>query len=47
MKERGEFVWNYYNDADWFDSKGNPVLNWKQKMRSVWFKNEYKKQMPF
>jgi len=40
--EIGEDKWHYYNDADWFDSKGNPVLNWKQKMRSVWFKPEYK-----
>lgn len=38
----GETRWHYYNDADWFDSKGNPVLNWKQKMRSVWFKDEHK-----
>ena len=41
-EDSGEFAWNYYNDADWFDSKGNPVLNWKQKMRSVWFKDENK-----
>lgn len=40
----GETRWHYYNDADWFDSKGSPVLNWKQKMRSVWFKDEHKKQ---
>ncbi|MFA5307570.1 MAG: DUF1376 domain-containing protein [Candidatus Babeliales bacterium] len=40
----GESRWHYYNDADWFDSKGNPVLNWKQKMRSVWFKPENKKK---
>lgn len=38
----GETRWHYYNDANWFDSHGNPVLNWKQKMRSVWFKEEYK-----
>lgn len=40
----GETRWHYYNDADWFDSKGSPVLNWKQKMRSVWFKSENKIQ---
>ena len=39
----GEKAWNYYNDADWKDSKGKPVLNWKQKMRGVWFKDENKK----
>jgi len=26
----------------WKDSKGNPVKNWKQKMRAVWFKDEFK-----
>lgn len=42
----GETRWHYYNDANWFDSKGSPVLNWKQKMRAVWFKpeNRIKKQ---
>jgi len=40
--EVGESKWHYYNDANWFDSHGNPVLNWKQKMRSVWFKDENK-----
>ena len=36
----GERAFKYYDDANWFDSKGHPVLNWKQKMRSVWFKPE-------
>lgn len=40
----GETRWHYYNDANWFDAHGNPVLNWKQKMRNVWFKDEHKKQ---
>jgi hypothetical protein len=40
----GETRWHYYDDANWFDSHGNPVLNWKQKMRSVWFKPENVKQ---
>jgi hypothetical protein len=26
-----------YDEADWIDSQGNPVLNWKQKMVNVWF----------
>ena len=39
----GESRWHYYNDANWFDSHGNAVLNWKQKMRSVWFKDEHLK----
>jgi len=40
----GDKAWNYYNDGDWKDSKGNPVVSWKQKMRMVWFKDENKKQ---
>lgn len=43
----GETRWYYYNDANWYDSHGSPVLNWKQKMRSVWFKDEYKKKPKF
>ena len=31
---------NYYSVANWMDSKNNPVLNWKQKAQSVWFKPE-------
>lgn len=40
-------AWNYYNDGNWKDSEGKPVLSWKQKMRVVWFKDEYKiKEQP-
>lgn len=35
-------AFNFYNEAKWHDSKGNPVRNWKQKMISVWFKDENK-----
>ena len=35
-------VFNYYADANWKDSKGQPVRNWKQKMRGVWFDDKYK-----
>jgi len=49
FKEHGytnaDKAWNYYNDGDWKDSKGNPVVNWKQKMRMVWFKDENKPKM--
>ena len=31
-------IWNYYNDNDWYDSKGSKVKNLKQKVRGVWFK---------
>lgn len=33
-------AFNFYNVANWIDSKGNPVKNWKQKMQGVWFKPE-------
>ena len=33
-------VFEYYAIADWKDSKGNAVKNWKQKMLSVWIKKE-------
>jgi hypothetical protein len=41
----GDKAWNYYNDGEWKDSKGNQVINWKQKMRMVWFKEENKKKV--
>jgi len=33
-------AFNSYNVADWHDSKGKQVLNWKQKMINVWFTEE-------
>jgi len=39
-------VFNYYADANWRDAKGQPVRNWKQKMRGVWFDEKYKTQKP-
>lgn len=33
-------AFEYYNVANWKDSKGNQVKNWKQKMQGVWFKPE-------
>ena len=38
----GEKAHKYYDTANWKDSKGSPVKNWKQKMISVWFKDENK-----
>lgn len=38
-----ERAFNYYDSANWKDSKGNNVKNWKQKMQGVWFKPENKK----
>ena len=43
--EVGIKAWKGYDVANWFDSKGNPILNWKQKMINVWFKDENKKQI--
>lgn len=33
-------AFKWYDDSAWIDSKGNPVISWKQKMQSVWFKEE-------
>ncbi len=42
-KEAGEKAYKYYNTANWYDSRGNKIKNWKQKMQGVWFKDENKK----
>ena len=35
-------AFEYYSLADWKDSKGHKVKNWKQKMLAVWMKDENK-----
>lgn len=35
-------AYKYYDEGGWEDSKGNKVKNWKQKMRGVWFRDEFK-----
>ena len=40
--ESAKLAWNYYNESNWIDSNGKKVLNWKQKMRGVWFRDENK-----
>lgn len=40
----GDKAWHYYEDGNWKDSNGKQVINWKQKMRIVWFKDENKKK---
>lgn len=35
-------VFDYYSVADWHDSQGNQVKNWKQKVQINWFKEENK-----
>jgi len=42
-KELAEKAFKYYETGNWCDGKGNKVKNWKQKMQSVWFKEENKK----
>jgi len=37
-------AFEYYDIANWHDSEGKPVKNWKQKMISVWFKPENKEK---
>lgn len=42
-KNSAEKFFNYYSCANWKDSKGNDVKNWKQKAQAIWFKDENKK----
>ena len=35
-------AFNHYDLAKWHDTSGKQVLNWKQKMNTVWFKPENK-----
>lgn len=47
-EEQGRKAYHYYNSADWKDSKGNNVRNWKQKMHGNWFKeNNHSQQNGF
>lgn len=39
---QGIRAWEYYTSRDWIDANKKPVDNWKSKMISVWFKDEYK-----
>jgi hypothetical protein len=43
-EQSAQKAFSYYDISNWKDSKGNPVKNWKQKMISVWFKDENKIQ---
>jgi len=31
-----------YSEANWYDSKGKKIRNWKQKLQHVWFRDENK-----
>jgi len=41
-KNVAERSFRAYEVADWFDSTGKKVKNWKQKAINVWFKDEHK-----
>ena len=41
-KEAGKKAWMGYDVANWVDSQGKQIMNWKQKMIHVWFKDENK-----
>ena len=43
-KQSAEKAFKYYSVANWKDSKGDQVKNWKQKMQGVWFKDENKEK---
>jgi len=37
--EAAKKAFEYYEVANWHDSKGKPVKNWKQKMLAIWINN--------
>ena len=41
-EDTAERAFKGYDVAGWIDSKGKKILNWKQKMIQVWFKDENK-----
>lgn len=45
-QKAAETAFMYYNTANWKDKNGSQVKNWKQKMISVWFKDENKTDKP-
>ena len=40
--EIAQRAYDFYSVANWINSKGKPVINWKQTMIQVWFKDEHK-----
>lgn len=41
-ESHAKFVFDYYQVADWHDSKGNPVRNWRQKFKGNWMDEKFK-----
>jgi len=46
-KDSAHRAFNHYDLANWHDTNGKPVKNWKQKMNTVWFKDENKASQAF
>lgn len=44
-KELAKRAYKYYADSDWHDKNGNKVINWKQKMQTVWMTVENKQTL--
>ena len=45
-KESAKKAFDYYSVANWHDSTGKQIKNWKQKVIAVWFKEENKINNP-
>lgn len=44
QQQSADRFFDSYSVADWHDSRGNKLKNWKQKAQMVWFKPEIKKE---
>ena len=44
-KELAIRAWKGYNEANWYDSGGKKINNWKQKAQHVWFRDDNKKKV--
>jgi len=40
-RDVGARAWGGYDAADWHDSQGTKIINWKQKMWNNWFRPEH------
>ena len=41
-KDLATRAWKGYDTADWHDSNGKQILNWKQKCQNTWFQDSNK-----
>lgn len=42
----GISAWEHYDKLNWYDTYGTPVVNWKMKCRTNWFKEKDKIEKP-